>query len=184
MLQRLRNGDRSVEPVLSKFIYPVLKSLAQRELGGKVNGKLTVRATELAHEAYLRLAGQRNAFESRDHFLALAGRVTRRVLVDLLRRRRSEKRGALVEVVPMTSVHDDALPIADGTELLSLDQAMNSLEAHDPIAAKIVELRYFAGLTNEEIAEVLDIGVATVVRRWQFGRAWLHQASELPPSVA
>jgi RNA polymerase sigma factor (TIGR02999 family) len=174
LLERMRRGERDVEPVVIQALYPAMRAIAQQALNSGFGGKVTLRATELAHEAYMRLFGQRNPFESRGHFLALAGRMMRRVLVDLVRQRHAEKRGAGESLVALHEIPDDEMPTQDGTDLLALDQALEALAESDPLAAQVVEMRYFVGLTNEEAAEVLGVGVATVVRHWQFGRAWLH----------
>lgn len=176
LLGRWRGGDRAAEEQLMTVLYPVMRAMAQRELSGVGQGKLTVRATELANEAYLRLLGQRADWESRTHFLAIAGRMIRRVVVDMLRARQAEKRGADVDVVPLDDDNEHLHPVVeDAIDLLILDQALETLSKRDSVAAQIFELRYFSGLTNDEVARFLDIGVATVVRHWQFGRAFLHR---------
>ena len=175
LLDRWRAGDRAAEADLMAHLYPALRAMAQREVGSAGAGKLTMRATDLAHEAYLRLLDQRSPWQNRAHFLAVAGRTIRRVAVDLVRQRQAEKRGALIDFVTFDWQDDKGQPAAvDTVDLLALDQALEGLALRDAIAAQVVELRYFSGLNNDEVADVLGIGVATVVRHWRFGRAWLH----------
>jgi RNA polymerase sigma factor (TIGR02999 family) len=175
LLDRWRAGDRDAESELMKHLYPALRAMAQREIGAAGAGKLTMRATELAHESYLRLLDQRSPWQNRAHFLAVAGRTIRRVAVDLIRQRQAEKRGAGIEFVAFDWQDEKGQPeVADTVDLLALDQALESLEKRDAVAAQVVELRYFSGLNNDEVADVIGIGVATVVRHWRFGRAYLH----------
>lgn len=175
LLQQWRNGDREAHDALMRAVYPALRAMAQRELGS-AGGRFTIRATELAHEAYLRLLDQRGEWQDRTHFLAIAARVIRRVLIDLVRERGAQKRGSEFEIVALDPDADHLHPRSeDALDLLVLDEALTKLALRDSVAAQVVELRYFSGLTNEEVAKVLEIGVATVVRHWQFGRAWLHR---------
>jgi RNA polymerase sigma factor (TIGR02999 family) len=134
-----------------------------------------VHATELAHEAYLRLLDQRSPWQNRAHLMAVVGRTIRRVSVDLLRQRQAEKRGALIDFVTFDWQDEDGQPVAaDTLDLLDLDRALETLAQCDTVAAEVVELRYFSGLKNEEIAEVLGTSLATVGRHLRFGRAWLN----------
>jgi RNA polymerase sigma factor (TIGR02999 family) len=175
LLQHWRNGDRDAHDALMRAVYPALRAIAQREIGA-AGGRLTIRATELAHEAYLRLLGQRGQWQDRAHFLAISARVVRRVLIDLMRERAAQKRGSEFEIVALDPGADHLHPRTDDAlDLLVLDQALTTLAQRNAVAAQVVELRYFSGLTNEEVAQVLEIGVATVVRHWQFGRAYLHR---------
>jgi RNA polymerase sigma factor (TIGR02999 family) len=175
LLQHWRSGDRDAHDALVRAVYPILRAIAQRELGAG-NARLTIRATELAHEAYLRLLEQRGGFQDRAHLLAITARVVRRVLIDLVRERQARKRGSELERVSLDPEADHQHPrVDDALDLLSLDAALTRLAQRDAVAAQVVELRYFSGLTNEEVADVLGIGVATVVRHWQFGRAFLHR---------
>lgn len=175
LLPRWHSGDRQAHDALMRAVYPIMRAMAQRELGSG-NGRLTIRATELAHEAYLRLLEQRGAWKDRAHLLAIVARVIRRVLIDLVRERHAQKRGSEFEMVALDPGADHQHPqVDDALDLLSLDHALTLLERRDAIAAQVVELRYFSGLSTEEVAAVLGIGVATVVRHWQFGRAYLHR---------
>ena len=175
LLDRWRSGDRAAESDLMKHLYPALRAMAQREVSAAGVGKLTVRATELAHEAYLRLLDQHSPWQNRAHFMAVAGRTIRRVAVDMIRQRMAEKRGANIDFVTFNWQDEKNQPAAaDTVDLLALDTALEALALRDTVASQVVELRYFSGLNNDEIAEVIGVGVATVVRHWRFGRAWLH----------
>ena len=175
LVRQWRSGDREAHDALMNAVYPIMRAMAQRELGG-ANGRITIRATELAHEAYVRLLEQRGGWQDRAHLLAITARVIRRVLIDLVRERQAQKRGSECEVIALDPDADHLHPrVDDALDLLSLDRALTMLAERDAVAAQVVELRYFSGLTNEEVAEVLGIGIATVVRHWQFGRAYLHR---------
>ena len=174
LLHRWRGGDDAARDALIEALYPILRAMAQREING--GGCLSLRATELVHEAYLRLCDQNTAWEGRSHFLAIAGQTIRRLVVDAIRHRLADKRGAAAQHVEW-SVADAAGELVETPSLdwLLVDQELTRLQQRDAVAAQVLELRYFAGLTNDEIALHLDLGVATVVRHWQFGRAWLHR---------
>ena len=175
LLARWRAGDKSAETALLDVIYPHLRTMAQQALRG-ANYHLSLRATELVNESYLRLLDQRASFENRGHFIAIASSVMRRVLMDLLRARAAEKRGADVDRVSLElDGEGDQVASDDSIDWLALDEALTTLERRDATAARVVELRYFGGFNNEEVAAELGMGVATIVRRWQFARAWLHK---------
>lgn len=174
-LQRWQAGDREAEERLIAALYPALKAIAQRSIR-PMSHQLSLRATDLAHEAYLRLAGQRADWQGRAHFLGIASRVTRRVLIDLVRERQTEKRGGGLQIVSLEIDADGDVPAESSqVDWLQLEQALQQLEGRDPIAGRVVELRYFGGLNNDEVAELLAVSVATVVRHWKFARAWLHR---------
>jgi RNA polymerase sigma factor (TIGR02999 family) len=175
LLQRWHDGDKAAESALVERLYPELVVIARTHLRSS-RQKMTLRATELVSELYIRLSDQRLPFDNRRHFFAMAGAITRRVLVDLLRAREAEKRGRFVEHVELHPGGDaELLPAGTLLDVLALDEALTVLEQRDAIAAKVVVLRYFGGLNNDEVAAELGVGVATVVRRWQFARAWLLQ---------
>jgi RNA polymerase sigma factor (TIGR02999 family) len=166
-------GDAGSEQRLLVLLYPMLRSLARRELAV---GRVTMRATELVHETYLRLADQSTSYKNRAHFLAMFARVLRRVVVDLLRHRSAAKRDRNLQVTLPHAEADEA-ELASSTEIvdwLALDAALKELSTCDPLAAEVVEARYFGGMNNDEIAAALDVGSATVGRHWRFARAWLH----------
>jgi RNA polymerase sigma factor (TIGR02999 family) len=176
LLEQWKDGDRSVENALAERIYPILRAQAQAQV--KRNGAaLTLRATELANEAYERLVEQRSVdWRSRDHFFAIAATVLRRVAVDYVRQRRAEKRGGDVVVLPFDQVDADELAIAvPSVDWLEMDQALTELAKVDENLVQLIELRVFAGLGIEQIAKVTGASTATVGRRWRFARAWLTE---------
>jgi RNA polymerase sigma factor (TIGR02999 family) len=174
LLQRWRTGDRAAETELLESIYPVLRALAQAQVN-RNGGALTLQATELAHEAYAKLHLQKAVdWRSRDHFFAIAATVIRRVVVDYLRRRGRDKRGGGLPFVRLDELGDSQAPTIDeSVDWLALDQALTELESVDRDCARVVELKFFSGLTTESIAEVCSSSVATVGRQWRFARAWL-----------
>lgn len=167
---------RAGEPVLDELmplIYDELRRLAHTQRRRLGPHKL-LNTTALVHEAYLKLANRENAtWEDRRHFFRIAARVMRDVIVDHARRQRAAKRGGTAPHVPL----DDLPPLPDLEieDVLGIDESLNRLEAIEPRQARVVELRYFVGLTIEETAEVLDISPATVKRDWRSARAWLYR---------
>lgn len=173
-LSAWRQGDLAARDRLVDAVYPELRAIAQRQLGGERAGH-TLQATALVNEAYLRLGGlQRIELQDRVHFIHLAARVMREVLVDHARRRAAHKRdgGERVSITGIDVPDGDD----DGIDVEALDGALAALERFDAEKAKIVELRYFGGLTIEETAEALGSSPATVKRHWQVARSWLHDA--------
>ncbi|HTQ79762.1 MAG TPA: ECF-type sigma factor [Thermoanaerobaculia bacterium] len=152
-------------------LYDELRALAGKLLAGR-GGAVTLQPTSLVHEAYLRLAGQRRrGWQNRPHFFAVAARLMRRVLVDHCRARLAQKRGGALVAVELTEV---ALPAApDVADVLTVDRLLTKLATFDPQQERIVELRFFAGLTIEETAEALGISEATVKRDWLLAKAWM-----------
>ena len=158
-------------------VYDELRRLAANYLRHERPGQ-TLQATALVHEAFLRLSKEKNQpWKNRTHFLAIAALSMRQILVQRARARHAEKRGGGAEKIALDeSVMADHTPTAPGgVDVLALDTALEKLAALDPQQAKIVELRYFGGLTVEEVAESLDISPATVKRHWTVARAWLHK---------
>jgi RNA polymerase sigma factor (TIGR02999 family) len=174
LLNRWRAGDRSIEPEVMDAIYPFLRAFAHRQISG--DRGLTLQPTELAHEAYLRLAGQAvTDWQSRGHFFAIAARIVRRVVIDYLRERGAEKRGRNELTVSIDLLDEGDLPIAEtGVDWLGIDAVLNELERVDAGSVRIIELRYFAGLSIEETAAATGVSRATLVRQWRTARAWLH----------
>ncbi len=172
LLHRLASGDRLAENELLPYVYGELKRLAAAQLR-KERAEHTLQTTALVHEAYLRLTrSQGTEWQDRLHFFAFAAKLMRRILVDHARTRNTGKRGGPSVQVPF----DDALLVSqEQCELITgLDQALLQLAATDPRKAEVVELRFFAGLTEEEIADYLRISVRTVKRDWHVARAWLY----------
>lgn len=173
LLGELRDGDVEAADRLARVVYEQLHAIAERALRGE-RPDHTLQATELVDEAFMRLVGQREtAWADRAHFYAVASHVIRRILVDHARRRRTAKRDHGVRVTL-----DDAVSDATGEPLdvIALDDALRALEAASPRQGRVVELRYFAGLSVEEIAVSLAISPATVKRDWTFARAFLLQS--------
>jgi RNA polymerase sigma-70 factor (ECF subfamily) len=172
LLRRLAAGDRSAENELLPQIYGELKRLAMAQLRRERAGH-TLQATELVHEAYLRLANQSQIdWQDRIHFFAMAAKAMRRILVDYARRRNAGKRGGAAVRVPL----DDHIRISnDQCNLIAgLDGALDRLAQADARKARIVELRFFGGMTEEQIATLLGISSRTVKRDWVTARAWLY----------
>ena len=175
LLAKWREGDRAAESELMNAVYPVLRDLAQARLRRCI-GELTFSATELANEAYARLArADYLNFQDRTHFYAVAARAIRNFVVDHLRARGSEKRGGGLPFVGLEQVDieggEDLIDLR--TDWLAVHDALNKLEAIDKDCAQLVELKFFSGLTTEEIAEASGVSRATVVRNWRFAKAWL-----------
>lgn len=166
-----RCGGAAETARLTELLYGELRGLAAGYLRSEGTGH-TLQPTALVHEAFLRMTAQRLEWNDRSHFLALAARTMRRVLVDHARRRLAGKRGNGVSVVvtaPPPDGDDRAL------DVLALDDALQALAASDSRAAKVVELHFFGGLDVAETAEALGISAATAKRDWTFARAWLRR---------
>ena len=174
LLQRWSDGDPAATDELVACVYDELRVQAARYLG-RERPEHTLQTTALVHEAYLKLIDQREVvWESRGHFFAIAAQAMRRILLDHAKKRRRGKRGGGVENIPF----DEALTVAvgdNGIEVEILDDALTRLARINERTCKIVELRYFAGLSVEETADVLGISKATVAREWQVARAWLYR---------
>lgn len=173
LLKDWNEGNQAALDELMPLVYEELRRQASRYLRKERQGH-TLQTTALIHEAYLKLA-QPNEIEwqNRNHFFAIASTAMRRILVDHARTRHREKRGGSAEDIPL----DDALLIGTpqkNVDLVALDEALVRLERLDPRQAKVVELRFFSGLTNEETAEVLGVSNATVRNDWTMAKAWLH----------
>lgn len=170
LLNRWAAGCAESGERLLERIYPDLRRLASRR---RWNADLSVQVSDIVQELYLRLAQQKQVtWQDRAHFFAVAARLIRRIVVDHLKHKSRMKRGGNAARVAL-----DAIELADpgpDTDVLALDQALSRLARHSPSAVRVVELRYFAGLSVEETAAVLEVGYRTVVRRWRFARAWLH----------
>lgn len=165
------NGDEIAFEQLMPLVYDELRRMAQRYMRRQPSGH-TFQTTELIHEAYLKLARQeKQNWQNRSHFFGVAARAMRHILVDYARSKRREKRGGLAERITlnenlMTSVNRSE-------EIVALDSALNQLLELDQRKAQIVEMKFFAGLKTDEIAEVLKISPETVKRDWRFARTWL-----------
>jgi len=173
LLKDWSEGNQAALDELMPLVYEELRRQASQYLRKERQGH-TLQTTALIHEAYLRLAGQNEIeWQNRNHFFAIASTAMRRILVDHARTRHREKRGGNAEDIPL----DDALMIGvsqKSVDLVALDEALVRLERLDPRQAKVVELRFFSGLTNEETAKVLAVSNATVRNDWAMAKAWLH----------
>lgn len=171
ILSEIEQGEPGAAERLLPLVYQELRRLAAAKLSNEKPGQ-TLQATALVHEAYLRLVGNDDApqWNGRRHFFAAAAESMRRILIDNARRRRTQKRGDGWQRQELESV---AAPEPD-EELLALDEALEKLAAKEPLKAKLVELRYFVGLTGDEAAEVLGISPTTSDRHWVYARAWLQ----------
>ncbi|MGE0552201.1 MAG: sigma-70 family RNA polymerase sigma factor [Gemmatimonadales bacterium] len=173
LLLRASSGDRDALAAIFPVIYDELRRLAHRQLSREPAGQ-TLGTTGLVHEAYLRLIDQtRVAWQGRAHFMAIAATAMRRILIDRARKHRSQKRGGRLRRVTLESVDPAAEDRAD--VLLALDEALERLKALDPRQAQVVECRFFGGLSEEETAEALGIGLRTAKRDWAKARSWLYQ---------
>ena len=180
LLLAWRAGDPVAGDQLMQLVYDELKRQAARAMRGE-DVAHTLQPTALVNEAYLRLVDQtRIEWRNRAQFFGVAAQVMRRILVDHARTRLAEKRGAGVVAVSLNdAVHAGDQPAGgDGMELLLLHDAIERLSALDPLQARIIELRYFAGLTIEDTADALEISPATVKREWKIALAWLRRELE------
>ena len=180
LLGRWRDGDRSVERDLAVELYPILHRMAGAQVRHS-GGALTLSPTELVSEVYTRLLPQRGVdWQNRAHFFAVCATVLRRVVVDYLRERGAQKRGGGQLFVEIGELSERDMPsTADQVDWVAIDQALTRLEALDRDTARVVELRLFAGLGHEDIAEACSSSVATVGRQWRFARAWLAEQLEV-----
>ena len=171
LLERWSAGDRAALDELMPIVWGELRRIARRRLARERAGH-TLQTTALVNEAYLRLVDQdRVRWQNRAHFFGVAARMMRRILVDHARARAASKRGSGVVAVPLEQARPPA-PVS-GVDVLGLDAALLRLSALDPRQGQVVELRFFGGLTVEEVAEVLGIAPITVKRDWRMARAWL-----------
>lgn len=173
LLQKIRHGDRAAAEKLVPLVMGELRRLARHYLRSERIGH-TLQPTALINEAYLRMGGyERMDWKSRAHFIAIAASVMRQVLIDYARKRRAEKRGGLDHRVPLDEARQ-LLSREQSEELLEVHEALERLERMNPRHSKVVELRYFGGLSVEETAEALRISPITVKRDWALARAWLR----------
>ncbi len=173
LLGAMAKGDRGAVDQLLPLVYGELRALAARAMNGQAAGH-TLQATALVHEAYLRLMPPRDAaWQDRAHFLRVAAKAMRCVLIDHARARGAGKRGGGRRGVPLDE--GAALGAESSTDVLAIDEALGRLAAFDAAKAEIVELRFFGGLGVEEAARVAGVSPATVKREWRLARAWLHR---------
>lgn len=174
LLAAVEEGDPRAADQLLALVYEELRRLAAYKMTQEAPGQ-TLQPTALVHEAWLKLigAGERK-FENRAHFFAAAAEAMRRILIDRARRRQTQRHGGQYERVELQET-GLAAP-ADDDQMLAVDEALEKLSREHSLQAQVVKLRYFGGMTNEEIAQALDLSVSTVKNYWTFARAWLFDA--------
>jgi len=174
ILTAIERGDPHAAAELLPLVYDELRKLAAARLADEKPGQ-TLQATALVHEAYLRLVGPDGgpAWNGRGHFFAAAAEAMRRILVEAARRKATRKRGGVRARLDL-EVAEPAVP-SDANELLALNDALDRLALADPAAARLVQLRYFAGLTLPDVARILDISPRSADRLWAYARAWLRR---------
>lgn len=173
LLQEWKGGDAKARDALLPLVYKELRGLARSQLR-KERPDHTLQSAALVHEAYLRLVGLKPPqWESRAHFFAIAAQLMRQILVDYARRHRATKRGGTV--CKLSIENAAVLPRRKDVDLIALDDALHSLAKLDARQSRVVELRFFGGLSLEEISAALEIAPATVQRDWMAARAWLHR---------
>ena len=179
LLQGWRDGDQKALDSLLPLVYNELRRLARFHLH-KERPDHTLRSAALVHEAYLRLVGvEAPLWEGRTHFFAIASHLMRQILVDYARRRGAGKRGGSVCMLSLQDVGEKAQ--RKEMDIIALDDALQRLAKIDPRQSRIIEMRFFGGLTLEEISAALEIGPATVQRDWTAARAWLHREISRQP---
>lgn len=169
LLRRAGDGDIQARQALFTGVYAELRRLARGQLAGR--GERTINTTGLVHECYLRLAGSGGDVRDRGHFFSLAARVMRQVIVDAARERMAGKRGAGER--PLALDDFDVAESRDASELIEISDLLDRLDQHQPRLARVVECRFFAGLTEPETAQALGISERSVQRDWANARAWL-----------
>lgn len=171
LLKDWSGGDQAAADKLMPLVYEELRHLAHQYMRREKPGH-TLQTSALVNEAYLRLVKQRVQWEDRAHFFGIAARLMRQILVDQARRRNYAKRGGGAIRVSLND--DNAIAQEQSASVVALDEALKTLEQTDPRKGRIVELRFFAGMSVEETAEALKISPGTVMREWTFARAWLR----------
>lgn len=173
-LYRIERGDPHAADQLFPLVYDELRKLASHKLNQERPGQ-TLQATALVNEAYLRLVAteQPLRFNSRGHFFAAAAEAMRRILVENARRKQQVRRGGDQRRIPLEQA--EIAQAGPPDDLLELDESLTRLEAHDELAARVVKLRFFAGMSLPEIAQALAISLRTVERNWTYARTWLHR---------
>jgi len=171
LLKDWSDGDQAAADKLMPLVYEELRHLAHQYMRREKPGH-TLQTSALVNEAYLRLVKQRVQWENRAHFFGIAARLMRQILVDQARRRNFAKRGGGAIRVSLND--EDAIAQEQSASVVALDEALKTLEQTDPRKGRIVELRFFAGMSVQETAEALKISPGTVMREWTFARAWLR----------
>jgi RNA polymerase sigma-70 factor (ECF subfamily) len=177
LLAEWGQGDRAALDRLTPLVYDEIRRIAHRYVQREREGH-TLQTTALINEAYLRLAGSQNIdWQNRAHFFAVTAQVMRHILTDHARRRQYVKHGGEAQRIPFDAAMDEAvlMSMPRAAELVALDEALDELARLDPRKSRVVELRYFGGLSLEETAAVLDVSLMTVRRDWRAAKAWLYK---------
>jgi RNA polymerase sigma factor (TIGR02999 family) len=178
LLAHWSHGDRGAFDRVMPLVYAELRKIAARQMRHEPPGQ-ALQPTDLVHALFLQLVDQRHAtWENREEFYAIVAQMMRRILVDHARARRAVKRGGLAAIVPVHEAGEASLPASpdpDVAEVMAVDELLQRLEAHDPVQARIVELRFFVGLSVEETASAIGKAPRTVKREWRLARAWLFR---------
>ena len=174
LLSNAAEGEKSAMDQLFPLVYDELRRVSENQLRGERKNH-TINATALVHEAYIRIAGNDNInLQNRNHFFVIAAKCMRDILIDYARKRNAAKRGG--DHILITLNEQDVEQEIRAEELIMLDESLEELQDEDPRVSKVVELKFFGGLTYDEIAGVLSVSVPTVRRDWRFARAWLSNA--------
>jgi RNA polymerase sigma factor (TIGR02999 family) len=178
ILDQIQQGDEKAADALLPLVYEELRKLAAHKMAGEAPGH-TLQPTALVHEAWLRLTkGDNKDWDNRGHFFAAAAEAMRRILIDRARAKSRLRRGARVEHVSLEHV---TIAAEDPHEtVLAIHEALERLAMRDPFKAEVVKMRYFVGLSQEEIAQALDVSEPTVRRHWAIARAWLYAEMKAP----
>jgi RNA polymerase sigma-70 factor (ECF subfamily) len=179
LLRSWRQGDIAALDQLVPLVHAELRRVARSHIRREGAGH-TLQATALVHEVYLRLVGlDRLTLNDRTHFFAVAARLMRQILVDHARRKRATKRGGAATMIGL----DEIAPVSQSSivDVIALDQALDALSARDARQCRVVELRFFAGLSIDETAEAIGVSAATVEREWTMARAWLQRRLSVQP---
>lgn len=172
-LIRLKKGDSSIQSRLATLVYGELRIIAGRHMRRESPGHV-LQPSALVNEAFLRLVDQNRGFENRGHFFAIASSLMRRILVDYARKQQASKRGGSALHISFADAERTSGETTKYIEMLSLHGALSRLSIVDERQAKIVEMRYFGGMSDQEISDTLGVSVRTVLRDWRCARAWLH----------
>lgn len=176
LLQAVERGYSHAAESLLTLVYDELRRLAAYKMAHEAPGQ-TLQPTALVHEAWLKLVGVgEQKFKNRNHFIALAAEAMRRILIDRARRRKTQRHGGQCERVEMELWETRLTAPAEDDQLLAVNEALEKLEAQHPAQAQVVKLRYFGGMSNEEVARALNVSISTVKTYWTFARAWLFDA--------
>src|ERR1700744_679574 len=171
ILRAIELGDPTAAEKLLDLVYEELRQMAASKMAREAQGQ-TLQPTALVHEAWLRLVASKNPrFENRGHFFSAAAEAMRRILIDRARRKRTRRHGGEYERIDLEG--QDLVATDADQQLLAVHEVLDGLAQEHPLQAEVVKLRYFAGMTHEEIAQVLDVSVATTNNYWKFARAWI-----------